>query len=81
MFQQKGSKVFIKTSDNEIAGNLLRQYHPEKINGTIAVAFEDIGQVATINKMLTSNDLEVYLLHPKENDLEQLFIDLTSAQS
>lgn len=81
MFQQKGSKLFIKTSDNEAAGNLLRQYHPEKINGTLAVAFEDIGQVATINKMLTSNHLDVYLLHPKENDLEQLFIDLTSAQS
>jgi ABC-2 type transport system ATP-binding protein len=81
MVQQKGSKLFIKTSDNEIAGKLLREYHPEKVGESISVAFNDISQVATINKTLTSHDLDVYLLHPKENDLEQLFIQLTSAQS
>lgn len=81
MVQQKGSKLFIKTSDNEIAGKLLSEYHPEKVGESISVAFNDISQVATINKTLTSHDLDVYLLHPKENDLEQLFIQLTSAQS
>jgi len=81
MVQQKGSKLFIKTSDNEIAGKLLREYHPEKAGEAISVAFNDLSQVATINKTLTSHDLDVYLLHPKENDLEQLFIQLTSAQS
>jgi len=80
MFQQKSSKLFIKTSDNERAGKLLREYHPEKVGEAISVAFNDISQVATINKTLTSHDLDVYLLHPKENDLEQLFIELTSAQ-
>ena len=33
------------------------------------------------NRLLTDNQLDVYLLDRKENDLEQLFIDLTSAQS
>jgi ABC-type multidrug transport system ATPase subunit len=81
MFQQKGSKLFIKTSDNDVAGKLLQEYRPEKVGEAISVAFTDINQVATINKTLNSHNLDVYLLHPKENDLEQLFIELTSAQS
>ena len=80
-FQRKGSKVFVSTSDNEIAIKLLREYHPERIGNTISVPFQDRNQVASIARTLTQNNLDVYLLHPKENNLEQLFIDLTSAQS
>ena len=43
----------------------------------LSIAFQDIHQVASINRTLIQNNLDVYLLHPKENDLEQLFIDLT----
>lgn len=81
VFQQKSSRVFIKTSDNEAAFTLLQDHHPEKSGDRLSVAFTDISQVAAINRILTSNNMDVYLLHPKENDLEQLFIDLTSAQS
>jgi hypothetical protein len=31
--------------------------------------------------MLSKNDLDIYLLQPQTNDLEQLFIDLTSTPS
>ena len=79
--QQKGSKVFIKTSDNERAYRILEEYHPEREKEKLSVVFDDIHQVAAINKKLTQNDLDVFLLHPKENDLEQLFIDLTTSQS
>ncbi|HVF82490.1 MAG TPA: ATP-binding cassette domain-containing protein [Flavisolibacter sp.] len=80
-FQQKGAKLFINTSNNERAIRLLQDHQPEKAGETVTVAYTDVHQVASINRLLTTNDLDVYLLHPKENDLEQLFIDLTSSQS
>ncbi|MFL5772427.1 MAG: ATP-binding cassette domain-containing protein [Flavisolibacter sp.] len=76
--QQKGSKVFIKTSDNHLACQILKSFNPYMENGKLSVVFSDINQVAAINRKLTEQDLDVYLLHPKENDLEQLFIDLTT---
>ncbi|RYY94674.1 MAG: ATP-binding cassette domain-containing protein [Chitinophagaceae bacterium] len=80
-FQQKGSRLLIRTSDNEAASRLLHEHAPQITDGTLTVAFDGVGQVAAINRRLTAHDLDVYLLHPKESDLEQLFIDLTSDQS
>jgi len=81
VFQQKGSRLFINTSDNQIAYNLLQDHSPEKSEAMVSVAIQDIRQVADINRRLTRQGLDVYLLHPKQTDLEQLFIDLTSSQS
>ena len=80
-FQQKGSRLLVRTSDNETAVRLLQEHHPELSEETISVAFGDVAQVAAINRTLTGHNLDVYLLQPKTNDLEQLFIDLTSSQS
>jgi ABC-2 type transport system ATP-binding protein len=35
-------------------------------------------QVAVINRLLVENGIDVYALHTKQSDLEQLFIDITS---
>ncbi len=80
LFQQKGSKLLVNTSDNEVAMKLLQEHNPERLGSILSVAFKDPQQVALVNKTLSQNNLDVYLLQPKENDLEQLFIDLTSAQ-
>lgn len=80
-FQQQSSKLFINTSNNDVAFELLKDYGPERSEENLAVPFRNIDQVATINRTLTKHDLDVYLLHPKANDLEQLFINLTSNQS
>ena len=80
-FQQQDSKLLIKTSDNNSAAKLLHEHFPETVGDCLSIGFTDIQQVASINRTLTQHDMDVYLLHPKENDLEQLFIDLTSAQS
>jgi ABC-type multidrug transport system ATPase subunit len=80
-FQQRRSRLFIRTSDNEAARNLLHEHEPELSKEGLSVAFDSLGQVAAINRRLTDNQLDVFLLHPKETDLEQLFIDLTSAHS
>ena len=81
LFQRKGSKLFVSTSDNEVAINLLREHNPEMNGDTVSVPFQDRNQVACIARTLSQNNLDIYLLHPKENNLEQLFIDLTSAES
>jgi hypothetical protein len=71
----------IRTSDNEAAYSLLREHQPERNGDTISVLFRDQQQVASIPKTLIQNNVDVYLLQPKANDLEQLFIDLTTMQS
>jgi ABC-2 type transport system ATP-binding protein len=81
LFQKKGSRLFIKTSDNKAAYQLLLDHQPEIADEVLSVTFQNAGQVASINKSLTAHNLDVFLLHPKESDLEQLFIDLTTAQS
>lgn len=80
-FQKQSSRVFIRTSDNEAALKLLQEHQPEMNEEGLSVAFENLHQVAAINRSLTGNQLDVFLLHPKERDLEQLFIDLTSAHA
>jgi ABC-2 type transport system ATP-binding protein len=80
-FQQKRSRLFIHTSDNERALTLLQQHHPQMQEEGISLAFDDRDQIAAINRTLHQHHLDVYLLHPRGNDLEQLFIDLTSSQS
>ncbi len=81
LFQQKGSRLLVNTSDNEAAITILSDYNPEKDGENISVAYSGKKQAACIQRMLSQNDLDIYLLHPKESDLEQLFIDLTSEQS
>jgi len=80
-FQQKGSRLLINTSDNEAAIELLKEFHPEREEDHISVSYQDQKQSAAIQRKLHQNNIEIYLLHPKVNDLEQLFIDLTSAKS
>ncbi|MBA2761705.1 MAG: ABC transporter ATP-binding protein [Segetibacter sp.] len=80
-FQKKGSRLLIDTSDNEAAIKILQEYNPEREGDTLSVPFHDQKQVATIQRALIQNNLDVYLLQPKANDLEQLFIDLTTNHS
>jgi lantibiotic transport system ATP-binding protein len=78
-FKQKNqSRLQINTSDNDAAFILLENFGPVKENGILSVNMEDLNQVARINRMLMQNNLDVYLLSPKENNLEQLFINLTT---
>ena len=80
-FQEKGSKLLINTSDNEVALQVLQAYNPERVEDKISVSYVDQNHAAVIQRKLHQNNLDIYLLYPKGNDLEQLFIDLTSAKS
>jgi len=79
--QREGAKLLLNTSDNERASALLEAYDPKWEEGVISLSLIDQTEVATIQQTLTRNGIVIYLLQPKSNDLEQLFIDLTTAQS
>lgn len=76
--QNQTQRLEIHTSDNEAAMDILKAYKPEKFEQKIAVSLSDFSEVAGVNRLLMQMNLDVYLLHPKQNDLEQLFINLTS---
>jgi ABC-type multidrug transport system ATPase subunit len=76
--REKDAQLFISTSDNEAAYRLLQSRAPGRDGDTITVSYAGNKEVAEINRMLMQNGLDVYLLHPKEKNLEQLFIDLTT---
>ena len=77
--KSRQSFVQIDTSDNEAALKLLStEYGAERLNGFVVVPFKERGLTAVINRKLVEQHIDVYLLQPQQNDLEQLFIDITS---
>jgi ABC-2 type transport system ATP-binding protein len=81
LVQQKDAKLYIKTSDDNAACQLLAAHHPELVDDSIAVHFSGHHEIAAINRVLIQNGIEVYLLNPQQNNLEQLFINLTTDPS
>jgi ABC-2 type transport system ATP-binding protein len=71
----------IETNDNTTAAQLLQSFSLKSMNGKLVLPFESKEQTAVINKLLVQSGIEVYALHPQQNDLEQLFLDITSSNS
>jgi len=71
----------IETNDNITAAQLLQSFSLKSMNGKLVLPFESKEQTAVINKILVQSGIEVYALHPQQNDLEQLFLDITSTNS
>lgn len=74
----QGSVIQIKTSNNEAAMALLKDHSAKHLKELITVAYTNSQEIADVNKKLVQNNIDVFLLQPNENDLEQLFIDLTT---
>jgi ABC-2 type transport system ATP-binding protein len=79
--RQKDARLLIKTSDNAAAYELLGEYGPQMAGDTIAVPFSSNNDIAAIGRGLIQNNLDLFLLQPEENNLEQLFINLTTDAS
>ena len=80
--QMKSGKAAleIETSDNIKSIQLLHQkFGAQQENGKIILPFRDKQQSAVVNKLLVENGIDVYTLYPQHNDLEQLFVDITSS--
>ena len=77
--KSKQSFLQIETADNEKAISLLQEeYTIERVNGHILLPYQNKPETAYINKKLMLNNIDVYCLQPQQQDLEQLFIDITS---
>ncbi|TKC09951.1 ATP-binding cassette domain-containing protein [Pedobacter polaris] len=76
--QKKQSSVLIHTSDDQLAMDVLKAYTPEYIGHAISIAYQDEQEIAKMSRALHEKQLDIYLLHPQQNNLEQLFMDLTT---
>lgn len=76
--QKKQSKLFIHTSDDQAALQILKNHQPELADGVISVSYQDEQEIAKMSRALYEKQLDIYLLHPQQNNLEQLFMDLTT---
>ncbi len=76
----KQSAIEIEVSDTAKAAQLLNGSFPVKqVNGTrIMVDFESRERSAQINKLLVQQGVDVYQMAITQNDLENLFIQITS---
>ena len=68
----------IETNDNTIAAQILQSFSLKSVNGKLVLPFENKEKTAAINKLLVQNGVDVYTLHSQQEDLEQLFLDITS---
>ncbi|MGZ8557823.1 MAG: ABC transporter ATP-binding protein [Chitinophagaceae bacterium] len=75
----KPTTLEIETNNNEAAAKVLQSYSLKAIAGKLVLSYESKEHTAAINKLLVKNGIEVHALHPQQSDLEQLFLDITSA--
>jgi ABC-2 type transport system ATP-binding protein len=76
--KQKQSFLEVETTDNDTAIQLLKDFAPERKNGHLVLPIVNKNQSASINRMLIEKGIDVYRMQPQQNDLEQLFLDITS---
>ena len=77
--QSAKSALQIETNDNDKAIKILNgHFAAELMENKIILPYQNKEQGAAINKKLVEGGLDVYALHPQHNDLEQLFMDITS---
>jgi ABC-type multidrug transport system ATPase subunit len=78
--QSKQSTVEIEVNDAARAQQVLQEQFPVKqVNGSrLLVNYESRERSALLNKLLVQGGVEVYQLAVKQNDLENLFIQITA---
>jgi ABC-2 type transport system ATP-binding protein len=78
--QRAAAYLELETSDNDKALALLNtSMLAEKREGKIRLAYSSKEETALINRYLMNQGLDVFALTPQQNDLEQLFIEITSS--
>ncbi|MDQ8052279.1 MAG: ATP-binding cassette domain-containing protein [Pedobacter sp.] len=76
--QQKQSRLLIHTSNDQLAMQILQAHGPEPSGRAISVNYNSEIEIAAMGRALHEKQLDIYLLHPQQNNLEQLFMDLTT---
>ncbi|HZY81513.1 MAG TPA: ATP-binding cassette domain-containing protein [Cyclobacteriaceae bacterium] len=76
--QRRKTRVILQTSDNDRAMALIGQLNPERSDEYVSFNFNDLQQVADVNKFLVDCKIDVFSISTEKQTLEQLFINLTS---
>jgi ABC-2 type transport system ATP-binding protein len=76
--KSRQSMLEIETNDNGRALEILSPNYKVQIESLLSLSYGGKQETAAINRLLVNGGVEVYSLHPKQNDLEQLFIEITS---
>lgn len=77
--KSKQSAIEVEVSDSVKAGLLLKEFPVKHTNGTkVLVNFESRERMAELNRTLVREGIDVYQLAVTQNDLENLFIQITS---
>jgi ABC-2 type transport system ATP-binding protein len=75
----KQAALEIETADNARAASLLvSQYAVQETETQLVLPYQSKEETAAINRQLVQAGIDVYAIHARQNDLEQLFIDITS---
>jgi ABC-type multidrug transport system ATPase subunit len=75
----KQSMLEIETNDNVKAMAVLSpQYTVQQNENLLVLPYGNKQQTAGITQLLVKEGLDVYAIHPRQSDLEQLFIEITS---
>jgi len=70
----------VQTNDNVRAASILSAHGKADLQPSrIVLPYLGNEQTAAIARLLVENGLDIYAIHPQQNDLEQLFLDITSA--
>ncbi|RYD92690.1 MAG: hypothetical protein EOP50_12340 [Sphingobacteriales bacterium] len=78
--KSKSSAIELEVSDAHKAGEILNDSFPVKtVNGSrVTLRYESRERNARINQLLVENSIAVYQMTVTQNDLENLFIQITS---
>ncbi|MFP4974625.1 ATP-binding cassette domain-containing protein [Paenibacillus sp. CN-4] len=77
--QQGRSAIHLRTGDNDLAGQLLRDqgYRPVPTGGRLALGMMNDTEVAEINSLLVRHRIPVSRIEEHKRSLEDIFLELT----
>ena len=72
--------IEVETNNNLKAMEILRSnYSAELLEGKIVLPLSNKEECAVLTRLLVQSGFDVYAIHPQQSNLEQLFLDITSA--
>ncbi|MBX3242541.1 MAG: ABC transporter ATP-binding protein [Chitinophagaceae bacterium] len=78
--QNKSAMIYIETSDNRKSADLIEKKYKiiDAGNSHIQLSYQNREQVAAICKLLVEMNIDIYKVQLENNDLENIFLDITS---
>lgn len=77
--QHRSATIHIETSNNQKASEIIctKFQAPSSPNSHLTVPYKNKEQVAAICKLLVENNIDIYKMQLQDNDLENIFLEIT----